>query len=275
MSIPRRIIQTWKSRDLPPLARAGAANLRLLHPDWEYRFFDDDEVRRFVAQEFPRYQAVFDSFPRAIQRFDFFRYLTVFRFGGFYFDLDVLLWQGLADLSRHQCVFPFEELTLNRYLRKHHGIDWEIGNFGFGAAAEDPFLGAVIENCVKAQQDQAWVRPMVAGIPRAFRPEFHVLNSTGPGLVTRTLAENSAAAKNVTVLFPEDVCDSRNWHRFGNYGIHLMDGSWRGRGNVLWRKLALVWEEWTRRRLLVESLAQGANRTWSANAATTTASLVG
>jgi hypothetical protein len=275
MSIPRRIIQTWKSRDLPPLAKAGAANLRLLHPDWEHRFFDDDEVRRFVSQEFPRYQAVFDSFPRAIQRFDFFRYLAVFRFGGFYFDLDVFLWQSLADLSGYQCVFPFEELTLSQHLRRQYGIDWEIGNYGFGACAGNPFLGAVIENCVRAQHDGAWVRPMLAGIPRAFHSEFQVLNSTGPGLVTRTLVENAGVAADVTVLFPPDVCESRNWHRFGGHGVHLMDGSWRGRGNFLWRKLALAWEERSRRRLLVESLAQGSGRTWGADAAITKPALIG
>jgi hypothetical protein len=262
MNIPGRIIQTWKSRDLPPLARAASASLRLLHPDWEYLFFDDADVARLIDREFPRYRTVFDSFPRAIQRFDFFRYLAVFRFGGFYLDLDVLLWRSLADLCGHRCVFPFEELTLNRYLRRQYGIDWEIGNYGFGAGAGDPFLGALIENCVRGQRDRAWVSPMLAGIPRAFRSEFHVLNSTGPGLVTRTLAENPAVADDVTVLFPADVCDSRNWHQFGDYGIHLMDGSWRGRGNILWRKLALAWEDWSRRRLLVESRTRGTARTW-------------
>src|SRR5437667_1645701 len=92
MTIPKRIIQTGKSRDLHPLARASAANMKLLHPGWEIRFFDDADVLRFITEEFPEYRRVFDSFPRAIQRFDFFRYLAVYRLGGFYFDLDVFLW---------------------------------------------------------------------------------------------------------------------------------------------------------------------------------------
>ena len=52
-----------------------------------------------------------------------------------------------------RCVFPFEELTLSRLLR-HHGIDWEIGNYAFGAEAGHAFLEAVIENCVRAQRDR-------------------------------------------------------------------------------------------------------------------------
>jgi len=80
-----------QSRDLPPLAQAAAKTLQLLHPDWEYLFFDDTDVIKFIAMEFPQHRSVFDSFPYRIQRFDFFRYLAVLRFGGFYFDLDVFL----------------------------------------------------------------------------------------------------------------------------------------------------------------------------------------
>ena len=117
----------------------------------------------------------------------------------------------------HQSVFPFEELTLNRHLRQQHGIDWEIGNYAFGASPGNPFLHLVIENCVKAQQDADWIKPMMRGIPGTFRSDFNVLNSTGPGLLTRTYAENPTAAANVTVLFPEDVCDEKSWHNFGSY----------------------------------------------------------
>jgi hypothetical protein len=264
MTIPARIIQTWKSRDLSPLAKAAVTNLRLLHPDWEYLFFDDEDVRRFIANEFPQHQKVFDSFTRPIQRFDFFRYLAVFRLGGFYFDLDVFLSAGLPELLSCHCVFPFEELTLSRYLRRQHGIDWEIGNYGFGAAPGHSFLQAVIENCVKAHEDGGWVRPMMAGIPRIFRSEFYVLNTSGPGLATRTLVENPELAQDVTVLFPKNVCDPANWHQFGKYGVHLMDGSWRGRGSFLWRRLASIWEDRSRRHLLVDSRKLGLSRVWPA-----------
>jgi len=224
------------------MARAAATNLKLLHPDWEHVFFDDDDVLRFMAAEFPEYQMIFDSFLRPIQRFDFFRYLAVFRLGGFYFDLDVFLSEPLTPLLDQSCVFPFEELSLSRFLRRRYGIDWEIGNYAFGAAPGNAFLESVIQNCVEAQRDPHWVRPMMAGIPRIFHSDFRVLNTTGPGLVTRTLMENPELIADVTVLFPDDVCDSDNWHQFGNYGVHLMDGSWRTEGSLLRRRLARWWE---------------------------------
>jgi hypothetical protein len=180
--------------------------------------------------------------------------------GGFYFDTDVFFATGLHQLLAHRCVFPFEELTLSRYLRCQYQMDWEIGNYGFGAEAGHPFLGAVIQNCIRAQRDPGWVKPMMRGIPRPFRAEFHVLNTTGPGLVSRTLAENPNLAQDVTILFPDDVCEERTWHQFGNFGVHTQEGSWRSDGSYLRRRLANLWELWARRRFKNESLSRGRTR---------------
>ena len=253
MSIPRRIIRTGKSQNLPLLARAATASLKCLNPDFEYQFFDDEQVSAFIQSEFPEYRGVFESFPFPIQKWDFFRYLAVFRLGGFYFDIDVFLATGLHELLAHRCVFAFEELTLSRYLRRQYQMDWEIGNYGFGAVAGHPFLDAVIRNCIRAQQDRRWVEPMMQGIPRLFRAEFHVLNTTGPGLVSRTIAENPDLTKDMTILFPDDVCDERTWHQFGNFGVHAQEGSWRSGGSYFRRRLANLWEVWARRRGLQES----------------------
>lgn len=258
MSIPRRIIQTGKNRVLTPLEKAAVTNLKLLHPDWEYLFFDDADTHRFVASEFPQHQAVFDGFPRAIQRVDFFRYLAVFRLGGFYFDLDVFLSENLSPLLKYGCVFSFEELTLNRFLRERCGMDWEIGNYAFGAIPGDPFLAAVIENCVRAQREPQWLEPMMRGIPAFLRSDFCVFNTTGPGLISRTLAEDHATR--VKVLFPENVCDRSSWHQFGHYGVHLMSGSWRRKGSFVRSRLARVLESWSRKKLLAESVRLGPQR---------------
>jgi hypothetical protein len=239
--IPRRIIQTAKRRALPLKQQAMTASLKLLHPDYEYCFFDDDDVDAFVSREFPQYRSVFDGFPTNIQRFDFFRYLAVYRLGGFYFDLDVVLARPLDPLLPVGCVFPFEGLTFSRWLRRR-GMDWEIGNYAFGAAAGHPFLAAAIENCVRAQRDRSWVASMLPGVPPLSRVEHHVLYTTGPGLLSRTLAEDPSRAAQMTVLFPDDVCDVRGWNAFGAFGVHLMEGTWRPGTGFLRRRIAQKWE---------------------------------
>jgi len=203
---------------------------------------------------------VFDSFHVPIQRYDFFRYLAVYRYGGFYFDLDVLLASGVSDLLDSGCVFPFEGLTFSQFLRTRHQMDWEIGNYAFGATASHPFLEAIIENCVRAQKDPAWVRPMMRGLPLLFRSEYVVLNTTGPGLITRTLVENPNLGRSVTVLFPDNVCDFQQWNRFGDLGIHMMDGSWRVQTGRMRRRIAQRWEAWMLDRLVKTSARLGKTR---------------
>ena len=260
--IPKRIIQFRIGKPIEQTLRARAvmSNTRLLHPDYEFLFFDEAGVEEFITREFPQYRAVFNSFRFLIQRCDFFRYLAIYRYGGFYFDLDVLLACNLSDLLEHGCVFPFEALTLSHYMRKSLRMDWQIGNYAFGAAPGHPFLEAIIRNCVRGQDDPNWVKPMMRGTPPLLKNDYYVINSTGPGLVSRTLAENGELAKTVTVLFPDDVCDVRNWNRFGDHGIHLMDNSWRPGKGFLRQKFSGYCWRWIQNRRVQQALRLGKTR---------------
>jgi inositol phosphorylceramide mannosyltransferase catalytic subunit len=259
--IPKRIIQFWIGHHALTLrTRAVMSNIRLLNPDYEYLFFNGTQVEEFVDREFPQYRATFDSFRFPIQRCDFFRYLAVYHYGGFYFDLDVLLASNLSALLGHGCVFPFEALSLSHFLRNKLGMDWQVGNFAFGAEPRHPFLDAVIKNCVRGQSNPDWVKPMMRGSPPLIKGDYFVINSTGPGLVSRTLAENPELARTVTVLFPEDVCDVRNWNRFGDYGVHLQDSSWRSRRSFVRSRFTGYSWLWIQHRRVKQGLRLGKTR---------------
>ncbi len=260
--IPRRIIQIWGGgAELPLLARCAVKNVRLLNPDFEYLLFDDNRMEEFMKDNFPEYFSLFHSFRFPIQRYDFFRYLAIYHLGGFYFDMDVFLASSLDKLLNFSCVFPFEALTRNTFLREEYNMDWEVGNYAFGAVAGYPFLQAVIKNCVRAQTDLDWAGAMTRSVPRVFREEYDVLSTTGPWLVSRTLAEFPGIDKYVTVLFPEDVCESKYWNRFGNFGVHLMGNSWRRRKGILKRRLQGYWEMRLLNKGLMASRKLGKTRT--------------
>ena len=262
--IPARIIHVScppaGESQLSLLQQAALANARALHPNFEHVLFGNAEMEEFVREEFPECRAAMASFSQRIQRADFFRYLAVYRLGGFYFDLDVLLARNISPLLDHTCVLSFEELTLNKFLRRSYGMDWEVANYAFGAAPQNAFIGALIENCLRFVREPAWGYQMMQGVPRAIWDVLLVPFTTGPGMVSRTLAENPHLAKDVTILFPEDVCDEGTWHQFGNFGIHLQQGAWRSRHSYLRRRLANLWESWMRRRLRRESCAKGKSR---------------
>jgi hypothetical protein len=101
---------------------------------------------------------------------------------------------------------------------------------------------------------------MMRGVPPLSGAEYHVLYTTGPGLVSRTLAENVGVANTVTVLFPDDVCDIESWNRFGHFGVHLMEGTWRASSSYLRRRIAQTIEFWTVQRRIREGRRRGATR---------------
>jgi hypothetical protein len=263
--IPNRLIHIFcpkqgQTDGMPLLCRASRASAEKLNPDFRCELFGRKEMNEFVRTEFPEYEEVFHSFARPIQQFDFFRYLAVYRLGGIYLDLDIFLARGLKPLTKFSCVFPFEELTVNTYLRRRLGIDWELGNYAFGAEAGHPFIKAVIENCVRAQRDPGWGMELLRDIPAPFREQFYVTNTTGPGMVTRTFAENKELQSSVTILCPEDVCDESGWHQVGDYGVHLMNAAWRKRESFIRARLARYWENNLRKRYHAESQRLGPTR---------------
>jgi len=258
--IPRRIIQTSKNHELPLIARAASTNVRLLNPDYEYIFFTDEDIDKFINLNYPQYKDAFYAFKYPIQRIDFFRYLAIYKLGGFYFDLDVFLASSLDDLLDNSCIFPFEELTANGFLKREYDMDWEIGNYAFGASPGHPFIAAIIKNCLRAQSEPAWVEPMLKAYPKIFHDRFYVLCTTGPGLITRTFAEYTDAAERVNVLFPEDVCDPKTWHRFGSYGVHMMEGTWLRNRSILYKLYTRLWDAWMLKRVLKDGIKRGRTR---------------
>jgi len=188
--IPARIIHVScppaGESQLSLLQQAALANARALHPNFEHVLFGNAEMEEFVREEFPECRAAMASFSQRIQRADFFRYLAVYRLGGFYFDLDVLLARNISPLLDHTCVLSFEELTLNKFLRRSYGMDWEVANYAFGAAPQNAFIGALIENCLRFVREPAWGYQMMQGVPRAIRDVLLVPFTTGPGIYDRT-----------------------------------------------------------------------------------------
>lgn len=236
-SIPKRIIQTAKSTTLPLIEKVSSVNITLLNPGFEYLFFDDRQVEEFIDKQFPQYRKNFDAFKIPIQRYDFFRYLAIFYFGGFYFDLDVLLAVDLTALLSFGCVFPFERLTWVDFLRDKYDMDWEVGNYAFGATPGHPFIGQLIQNCIRTQTDPIFASAMTKSLPSLLSKELDVIYTTGPGMASRTLAEYRNVERPVEVLFPPDVCDKHQWNLFGQYGVHLGEGSWRVRHSNFRRRL--------------------------------------
>lgn len=59
------------------------------HPNWEHRFWNEAQCRKFMEENYPWFVPVYDSYPHKIQRCDAIRYFILHHYGGFYIDMDI------------------------------------------------------------------------------------------------------------------------------------------------------------------------------------------
>jgi len=219
--IPKIIIQTWKDDDPPKKYYNEIASIRKYNPDYKYLFFTDKTIDEFIKDFYPEYYKVFKRLPVNIQKIDFFRYIAVYHYGGFYFDLDMLCLEPLDDLLQYDAVFP-QDLTvyerkclakMPRYVNicKNKNIKFLVGQYAFGAKKNDPFIKALIDNIannidkIAKNKDDSLM---------------FVYETTGPDYVTNVYLDWDDK-QNVHILrYQQDQC-------FGKYAIHNHYGTWK------------------------------------------------
>ncbi len=86
--IPRIIMQTGKSHDIPEHWKPSPKSIAEHMPHWKYVFCTDDDIWAFVDKHFPDWRPIFEAFPHKIQMVDTFRYMWLYVHGGVYMDLD-------------------------------------------------------------------------------------------------------------------------------------------------------------------------------------------
>ena len=104
MKIPKIIHQIWSGIDepLPQYFETIGKTWKDHYPDWEYQFWDNDRMNKFVVEYYPEYWERYNKFPYNIQRWDAIRYLILYKIGGLYADFD------------YESVKPMEKIIHNK-----------------------------------------------------------------------------------------------------------------------------------------------------------------
>jgi len=109
---------------------------------WEYKFYTDDTARQFIGTNYPpRFVSVFDSLLPGAYKADFFRYLVLFKEGGIYVDVDVILNTNLDSFITPDLAF-FAPLDAVGIFADEQFCVW---NGLLGSAPAHPALANVIE----------------------------------------------------------------------------------------------------------------------------------
>lgn len=231
--------QTWRTQDIPQQFVQWQTQWRKLHPHWEYRFYDDSDIRRIILDRAPSWLKVHDRLPRQIQRVDMFRYLIVYLDGGLYADLDTEPYRPSDELLKGaSCVFGIEHhlgLLLNSQFRYPH--PWQIANFIFAAAPGHQFFGELLDRIGEYAS-------------RPVRQEDDVEETTGPRMLTRLVFGLPAARRGNIRILPQVNWNGPSEFRYIKplarlmHARHHCAGTWRaGRGPKWWYN-SLSWRHW-------------------------------
>lgn len=139
MSIQKNIFQTFKTKKLPLLTRFHIWKIKKLNPDYSYHLYDDDDIDKFLQEEFPpQYFEAYKRLTIGAAKADFFRYAILYKKGGVYLDIDSSMSKPLKALIK-----PDDVAILSRERHPQFFVQWaliyEKGH---------PFLAKVLEHIV-------------------------------------------------------------------------------------------------------------------------------
>lgn len=91
--IPKIIFQTHKKKELIP--DYYIENLKNLNKDWDYRFFDNQDAKKFLREEFGKeFEDKFDYFKSGPHKADLWRLCVLYKYGGCYLDADIEMYKS-------------------------------------------------------------------------------------------------------------------------------------------------------------------------------------
>ena len=224
-TIPKIIIQTWKTKDIPDRYKSMVDSIKKFNLKFEYLYFDDNDIVKFLEKHYPTYLITYTKLPIVIQKIDFFRYIAVYHYGGFYFDLDMEGFESIDDdLLLNDAVFPVDQ-----YIHDYKCIDSRftpycektfdklLGQYAFGAKPKNEFIKLLIDNI---HHNINKINKEYDSMPDKNIYENYVYRSTGPDYVTNIyLAYNNQ--KSIKIL------DSEKSQYFGKYAAHRWFGTWK------------------------------------------------
>ena len=217
--IPKIIIQTWKTNDVPQRYMPLIDSVKQHNPDYEHLFFTDDSIEKFFKLHYPEYWNTYNRLPVKIQKIDFFRYVAVYHYGGFYLDLDISVMKPFDPLLKYNCVFPIDEYIDTR-LCKHPryksycnvGHNFLLGQYAFAASPKNPFIKALVDRI--HNNLNKYIRQV------DFNSEDYIYKTTGPDFVTDVYLDykNKDSIK---------ILDNGRRQYFGDYARHNYFGTWK------------------------------------------------
>lgn len=100
-NIPKKLYQSWKTKNLPTEMRTIVDQIRRNNPQYDYSLYDDQDCRQFLLTHFGlNYAQAFDALIPGAFKCDFWRYAMLYIHGGVYMDIDMVPLLPLDEIIR-------------------------------------------------------------------------------------------------------------------------------------------------------------------------------
>ena len=223
-SIPKIIIQTWKTKIIPEKYKNDVQTCKTFNPDYEYKFFSDEDIDDFLKEFYPEWFKTYNKLPVKIQKIDFFRYIAIYHFGGFYLDLDMTVFKSFDNLLKYECVFPidqnidcstYNESRFKEVCDQDKSLKIILGQYAFAARKENKFIKMLIDN----------IHNNIDSVIAKYNDSLkYVYITTGPDYVTDVYIKYMKDINNRNKI---KILHHFNGQYFGEYGKHNHFGTWK------------------------------------------------
>ena len=208
--IPKIIHQSYKDWDSKPhFFNKSPELIKELMPDWEYKFWSDEDLDLFIKETYPDSYEMWLTLTPKIKRIDVSRYYLLHHFGGVYLDMDFHLRKDIGYLLTGAKIFSYKS-----YQAVVKGWDF-FGNAFMASEKEEDFWLDLIQ----------WIyeQPNSDG----------VLQHTGPMGIGKFLVNKPQYN---TCIFSHHIFDNSQCGDGigkGEYGVHHRTATWQGKGSEL------------------------------------------
>lgn len=171
-SIPKIVHQTWKScNSLPPKQAQWREACKRANPNWSFWLWSDEDNRQLIANHYPSFLAMYDSYDVKMKQIDAARHFYLHRFGGIYMDLDFA------------CLRPFDALPMPAHeaLFSHQYANIAVRDPRAGVA------GAIANNFMVAAPGHPFFAYSIHKMPS--KASRSLLYATGPNFLSRMIDE--------------------------------------------------------------------------------------
>lgn len=209
MTIPKIIIQTWKTKKLCTKYKEWSLTWKKYNPDYKYLLFDDNDCYRFIYNNYYKYIDLYESLS-IIEKTDMFRYLVLHYYGGIYVDMDTICFKSLTPLLN---LFENSLITGIEYNEPLQYLQWFIAC---------PKNCKIMIELVNEIYKRSWIKPLKSLIMKSNDLIYY---TTGPVMYTYVLKNTK---ESVVVLEKGKLgCYDKNLINQNSYLQHLFEGSWK------------------------------------------------